>query len=133
MNCDYPMKNVWHYRKIVVDATSISKPISSFLKKSLGSRAFPFHFTQKSKSELGFYLPATVNSSSLKIYRGECSAEYGEFWIELERAKSQHCPNQTMNFYVDPAQGYDDFLTSLALLVKATNQYVPQGAKGNTT
>ena len=127
------MKNVWHCRKIVVDATGIGEPVSSFLRKSLGSRVSPFHFTQKSKSELGFCLLAVVNSGRLKMYRGDSSAEYGEFWIELDRAKSQYRPNQTMNFYVDPAQGNDDFLMSLALLVEAANQYVPRGAKGNTT
>jgi hypothetical protein len=35
-----------------------------------------------------------------------------------------------MNFYVDPAQGHDDFLMSLALLVQAAKQYAPKGAKG---
>jgi hypothetical protein len=35
-----------------------------------------------------------------------------------------------MNFYVDPAQGHDDFLMSLALLVEAANQYRLRGAKG---
>ena len=124
------LKNVWHCRKIVVDATGIGEPVASFLRKSLGPRVISFTFTQRSKSELGFNLLAAINSGKLKMYRGDSSEEYQEFWFEMEKARSQYRPSQTMNFYVDPAQGHDDFLMSLALLVEAANQYKPRGAKG---
>lgn len=125
------LKNVWHCRKIVVDATGVGEPVSSFLRKSLGSRVAAFTFTQRSKSELGFNLLAAMNSGRLKMYRSEDSVECQEFWFEMEKAKSQYRPSQTMNFYVEPAQGHDDFLMSLALLVEAANQYTPRGARGN--
>jgi len=35
-----------------------------------------------------------------------------------------------MNFYVDPGQGHDDFLMSLALVVEAANRYEVRGAWG---
>jgi len=35
-----------------------------------------------------------------------------------------------MNFYVDPAQGHDDFLMSLVLVAEAVKQYEPREAKG---
>lgn len=125
------LKNVWHCRKIVVDATGVGEPVSSFLKQALGTRVSPFTFTQQSKSELGFNLLAAINSGRLKIYQGDGSTEYQEFWREMEKAKSQYRPNQTINFYVDPSQGHDDFLMSLALLVEAANQYTPRGARGS--
>ncbi|HEY83435.1 MAG TPA: hypothetical protein G4O01_09170 [Dehalococcoidia bacterium] len=124
------LKNVWRCRKIVVDATGVGEPVSSFLRQALGARVSPFTFTQHSKSELGFNLLAAINSGRLKMYQADGSAEQQEFWFEMERAKSQYRPNQTMNFYVDPAQGHDDFLMSLALTVEAANQYTPRGAKG---
>jgi len=124
------LKNVWHCRKVVVDATGVGEPVSSFLRKALGSRVSPFTFTQRSKSELGFSLLAAVNSGRLKVYKGDGSAEYQEFWLELEKAKSQYRPSQTMNFYVDPSKGHDDFLMSLALLVEAAKQYTPKTARG---
>jgi len=127
------LKNGWRCRKIVVDATGVGEPVSSFLKQALGGRVAPFTFTQRSKSELGFNLLAAVNSGRLKVYKPDGSAECREFWLEMEKAKSQYRPNQTMNFYVDPAQGHDDFLMSLALLVEAANQYVPRGARGKDT
>ncbi len=125
------LKNVWHCRKIVVDATGVGEPVSSFLRQALGGRVSPFTFTQRSKSELGFNLLAAINSGRLKVYTGDSSAEYKEFWLELEKAKSQYRANQTMTFYVDPAQGHDDFLMSLALLLEAGNQYAPRGARGS--
>jgi hypothetical protein len=48
----------------------------------------------------------------------------------MERARSQYRPNQTMNFYVAPSQGHDDFLMSLALLVEAAQQCSPRNARG---
>jgi len=126
------LQSVWHCRRIAVDATGVGQPVSSFLKKALGSRVLPFTFTAQSKSALGFALLAAVNAGRLKMYAGDGSAEYRQFWLEMERAKSQYRPNQTMNFYVDPAQGHDDFLMSLALLVKAADQYVPRGARGSS-
>ena len=125
------LKNVWHCRKIAVDATGVGEPVSSFLRQSLGSRVTPFTFTQRSKSELGFGLLATINSGRLKVYQGDGSAEYQEFWFEMETARSQYRPSQTMNFYVDPARGHDDFLMSLALTVEAANRYSPRGARGS--
>jgi hypothetical protein len=49
----------------------------------------------------------------------------------MDMAKSLYRPNQTMNFFVDPSRGHDDFLISLALLLEAADQYVPREAKGS--
>ena len=52
------------------------------------------------------------------------------FWEEMENAKSNYRPNQTMNFYVEPGRGHDDFLMSLALLTEAGRLYEPRSARG---
>lgn len=124
------LKNVWHCAKVVVDATGVGQPVASFLRQALGAKVSPFTFTAQSKSELGFNLLAAINSGRVKMYAGDGSPEYEEFWLEMEWARSQYRPNQTMNFYVDPTQGHDDFLMSLALLVEAGSQYEPRGARG---
>jgi len=123
--------SVWRCRRVVVDATGVGQPVSSFLKKSLGARVSPFTFSAQSKSKLGFNLLAAVNAGRLKMYTGDGSAEYGQFWFEMEKARSQFRPNQTINFYVNPGEGHDDFLMSLALLVEAARQYSPRSAKGS--
>jgi hypothetical protein len=124
------LKNVWKCRRIVVDATGLGQPVSSFLKKALGSKVIPFTFTQKSKSELGFNLLAAINSGRLKVYARDGSDESRRLWRELEVARCHYRPSQTLNFYVSPSAGHDDFLMSLALLVEAAERYEPREAKG---
>lgn len=106
--------------------------MSSFLRRALGSRVLPFTFTAASKSELGFELLAAINSGRLKVYAADGSPEYQEFWFEMEKAKSHYRPSQTMNFYLDAAEGHDDFLMSLALVVKAASRYTPREAWGGS-
>jgi hypothetical protein len=126
------IKNVWKCRRVVVDSTGVGQPVYSFLRKTLGSRIARFTFTAGSKSELGYSLLAVINSGGLKMYAGDSSEEYRRFWTEMEKARSRYRANQTMNFYVEPAQGHDDFLISLALLVKAAEGYAPREAKGRS-
>ncbi len=125
------LKNVWRCKRIVVDATGVGEPVASFLRKALGSRVTPFKFTQPSKSELGFNLLAAINSGRLKVYKGDGSEEYREFRHEMEKARSQYRASQTMNFYVEPSQGHDDFLMSLALVSEAGRLYEPREARGS--
>jgi len=125
------LKNVWDCKRIVVDATGIGQPVASFLRHSLGSRVISFQFTQRSKSEIGFDLLAAINSGRLKVYAADGSPEYQEFCFEVEKARSHYRPSQTMNFYVDPSEGHDDFLISLALVVEAAKRYQPRSARGS--
>lgn len=124
------LKNVWHCKRIVVDATGIGEPVASFLQKALGSRVIPFKFTQGSKSELAFNLMAFINSGRLKVYTGDGSIEYQTFMTQAEKARSHYRPSQTMNFYVDPSEGHDDYLMSLALVTEAATDFEPKTAKG---
>ena len=125
------LKNVWGCRRVVVDATGVGEGVASFLSRALGgSVVVPFHFSQQSKSRLGFELLAAVNAGRVKMYSPDGSEEYREFWFEMERAKSTFRPSQTMNFFVEPSGGHDDFLMSLALLVEAA-KYTPRGARGS--
>ncbi len=115
---------------MVVDATGVGEGVASFLASALGSSVVTsFQFTAQSKSRIGFGLLAAINSGRVKMYAQDGLEECREFWFEMERAKSAFRANQTMNFYVDPAEGHDDFLMSLALLVEAAG-YAPRSARG---
>ena len=125
------LKNVWRCRRVAVDATGLGETMAGLLKEALGSSVVrPYVFSAQSKSRLGFGLLAAVNSGRLKVYAGDGSAEYREFWRQMERARSAYRPNQTMNFYVDPNEGHDDYLMSLALLAWAAEGYAPRKAVG---
>ena len=124
------LKNVWACRRVVVDATGIGAGIAAFLRKTIGpSIVKPFTFTARSKSDLGFDLLAAINSGRLRIYKPDGSPESTEFWSQISKARRTVRPNQTINFFVDPSEGHDDFLSSLALLVKAS-EYTPRRATG---
>ncbi len=124
------LRDIWNCHRIVVDATGIGQPVASFLRQELGRRVIPFVITSKGKSDLAFELLSFINSGRLKLYRQDGSGEYRETMFELERARAQYRPNQTMNFYVDPQEGHDDFLVSLALVVRAAKGLGPREAKG---
>jgi hypothetical protein len=127
------LKNVWKCSRIVADATGVGEPITSFLRKSLGSKVLPFKFTQKSKSEVGFGLLAAINSGRLKLYKQDGSNDYRELMFELEKAKSIYRPSQTLNFFVDSSDGHDDYLMSLAMVVQAANKCSLRKARGLVT
>ena len=124
------LKNVWKCSRVVVDATGIGAGVAAFLRKRLGTSIVkPFNFTARSKSDLGFDLLAAINSGRLHTYKPDGSPESTEFWSQISKARSTVRPNQTINFFVEPSQGHDDFLTSLALLVHASH-YIPRRASG---
>lgn len=125
------LKNVWRVKRAVVDATGVGAGVASFLSNALGTPLIiPFLFTQPSKSRLGFELLAAINSGRAKMYARDNSEEYREFWFQMAKAKSNFRANQTIDFYVDPTVGHDDFLSSLALLVEAA-RYTPRSARGH--
>ena len=74
------LRDLWHCRRVVVDATGLGQGVASFLEKALGKGvAAPFVFTSQSKSHLAFDLLAAVNSGRLKVYAPDGSPELQEF------------------------------------------------------
>jgi hypothetical protein len=120
----------WKCQSIVVDATGIGQPVAYFLKRALGSKVKPFVFSAKSKSDMGFEVLSFANSARIKLYAQDGSPEYKQLMFELEHARAQYRPNQTMNFYVDPSEGHDDYLMSLALAVEGARDFRPRRAVG---
>ncbi len=122
---------LWKVRRVVVDATGLGETIARFLAKALGqSVVSPFRFTAETKSHLGYELLAAVNTGRLRMYATDGSPEYREFWREAELTRAAYRPNRTLNFYVDPAKGHDDYLMSLALAVAAARDTGPRTALG---
>jgi hypothetical protein len=73
---------------------------------------------------------AAINSGRLKVYKQDSSEDYQELMFEMAKAKSVYRPNQTLSFFVDPSDGHDDYLISLALLVHSSKEAIPRKAKG---
>jgi hypothetical protein len=125
------LRDVWRVHRVAVDATGLGETAARLIASALGtSRVEAVKFTAESKSSLGFGLLASVNGGRLKCYRGDGSAEHREFWYQAERAKAAFRANQTMNFFVDPPEGHDDYVMSAALLVQASRGLHRRAATG---
>ncbi len=122
---------LWRCRRLVVDATGIGEPTYDYLYRQLGPRVMPFKFTQVSKSELGFHLLTTVNQGNIRLWSPDGSAEHAQAFNQLRLARSQYRPSQTLNFFVDPSDGHDDILMSIALCAWAL-KYPPKIATGGS-
>ena len=123
------VKRTWRCRRVVVDATGLGAGVASALVKALGGAVEPFVFTAGSKSRLGFELLGAVNTGRVSAYAGDGSPEHAEFWREMELAQARYRVNQTMDFYVEASRGHDDYLMSLALMVRAAAS-PPRTARG---
>ena len=125
------LREVWQVRRLAVDATGLGETIARLLTTALGSQAVrPLRFTQEAKSRLGYELLAAVNGGRLKLYAGDGSPEYRQCAWELERARALYRANRTMSFFVEPSEGHDDYLVSLALVVEAGSDAAPRAARG---
>ena len=114
---------VWRVRRLAVDATGLGETLARLLTRRLGdSVVLPVRFTAESKSKLGYGLLAASNGGRLKLYAADGSAEYADFQHEMEAARVHYRPNQQMNFFVEPADGHDDYLVSAALAVEAAKE-----------
>jgi hypothetical protein len=128
------LREVWQVRRLAVDASGLGETIARLLGVALGSHIVrPIKFTAESKSRLGYGLLAAVNAGRLKLYDADGSLEYRHCLHELEHARAVYRANRTMSFFVNAADGHDDYLISLALLVDAAADAAPRVARGRGT
>ena len=129
------LNRVWKVRAVAVDATGLGGPMTDQLGRRLPrSRVFPVVFTTERKSELGFGLLAAAHSGRLRLYRGDGSRDAIEVRRQLALARVAYRDRRTMQFYVDPSNGHDDYLMSLALAVAATRtDSAPRLARGRAS
>ena len=117
------LRSVWRVRRLAVDATGLGAPVADLLARRLpAGRVEPVSFSVERKSQLGFGLLAAAHSGRLRLYRGDGSAEAAESLRQLELARAAYRDERTMQFYVDPAEGHDDYVMSLALAVAAARR-----------
>ncbi len=112
----------WGIRSLVIDATGLGAGLASLLLSKFGpDRIVPFTFSRPAKSRLAYQLLALLNDGRLKLYASQQAPAsiYNECWQQLRRARYRLPAPETLDFYLDPADGHDDFLISLALLAEA--------------
>ena len=111
---------VWRCRRVVVDATGLGADLATRLRRALGPTVVePLVFTAATKSRLGYDLLAAVNAARLLIWQPDHSAEQAELWRQVGAARMLPRASGQLTFFVPDHQGHDDFVTMLALLVRA--------------
>jgi hypothetical protein len=121
----------WQLRRLVVDATGIGEGLASALATlPRGPEVVRLRLSQERKSALGYALQAAAAGGRLRLHAPDATPEYREFRLQLERARAVYRPNRTLAFDVDPAEGHDDYLLSLALCVEAASGVTPRLAVG---
>ncbi|HEX7733819.1 MAG TPA: hypothetical protein VF458_03125 [Ktedonobacteraceae bacterium] len=118
----------WHVRVLVIDSTGLGEGLASLLVSRLGAeRVRTFRFTQPSKSHLAFQLLGLINGGRLSLpMRSSAPLEiYDECWRQLCQARYRLPAPDRLDMYVDPADGHDDYLMSLALLTEALTDVTP--------
>ncbi|MGD9894332.1 MAG: hypothetical protein AB7R89_29650 [Dehalococcoidia bacterium] len=125
------LRDIWRVRRLVVDATGLGEGLAGSLAALRnGPEVVRLRLTEARKSQLGYALLAAVNGGRLSLYRADGSPEARLVREECARARAIYRPNRTLAFAVDPADGHDDFLISLALTVEAAAGLVPRVARG---
>jgi hypothetical protein len=121
----------WNVERVAVDATGIGETLTRLITQKVGKgRVTPVKFTRQSKSRIGYELLAAAQCGRLSLYRDDGSPEFRECRDQLERARVSYGGDRSMGFAVDPNEGHDDYLVSLALLVHAGRDRVRRRASG---
>ena len=116
----------WGIHHLYIDRTGLGDVMASLLQTRLGTeRVKPFYFTRPSKSMLTYQFLSLVNSGRLKIYHpdGAPTAISSECWQQIRTARYRTPGERLLTMCVDPAEGHDDFLMSLALCCEAIRSW----------
>ncbi len=125
------LMDLWSIRSLAIDATGLGAGLASLLLDRFGNeRIIPFVFSRSSKSRLAYQLLSLLNSNRLKLYNSTAAPQniYAECWQQLRTARYSLPGPDILNFYVDPVDGHDDFLCSLALLPEALHELTSPAA-----
>ena len=114
------VRDRWRLRRLAVDATGIGEGLAASLAALPGGpEVLRLRLSRERKSHLGYALQAAAAAARLRLHAPDGSAEERALRFQLERARAVYHPNRLLAFDVDPAEGHDDHLLSLALAVEA--------------
>jgi hypothetical protein len=125
------LEHTWGIRIVAVDATAMGEAAAILLARRLGQhRVIAYRYTEHSKSHLGYELQAAANTNRLTIWQADGSQEHRELLRQLTLCRAVYKPNRSMQFFLNPDEGHDDMVNSLALLIEAASNATPTVARG---
>lgn len=127
------LRDVWRVQRTVIDATGVGEGLAAALAAARGGpEIVRLRLTEERKSALGYGLLAAATSGRLRLYRPDGSPDSRTLAREIELARAEYRPNRRLAWHVDPRDGHDDYLMSLALAVEAARDLRPRSARGRT-
>jgi hypothetical protein len=123
----------WNIRRLVIDRTGLGEGLAALLTQRFGEeRVVAFRFTRPTKSHLTYQLLSMINSGRLKMYQADEAPPliYEEAWKQLRLARYRVPAPETMDMYVDPGEGHDDFLMSIALVTESLSSFTAPPESG---
>lgn len=125
------LEHTWKVKLVAVDSTAMGEAAAILLARRLGQhRVIPYRFTEQSKSHLGYELQAAANTNRLSLWQADSSPDHQEMTRQLSLCRAVYKPNRALQFFLDPQDGHDDIVISVALCVEAANNATPAIARG---
>lgn len=123
---------LWRVTHATIDATGIGEPIANHLINTFGEQAITaFKFARATKSSLAYDFLAAVNTGALKVWAPD-GPHHAALWAQLRLARAEALPGGMLGFAVDPKEGHDDRLMSVALTLRAAQRGRPRQARQRT-
>jgi hypothetical protein len=147
------LSEVWHPRRVIVDATGVGAGLASFLGRALPGRVISFTFTAASKSSLGWGFLSVCDTGRFKDWNpalpvkgdaGNLSTDlHSLFWQQVDACEYEIRPGPgellhwgTPNGARDPQTGdylHDDLLISAAFCAELDHQKWSRPSAGGGT
>jgi hypothetical protein len=125
------LEHAWGVRIVAVDSTAMGEAAAILLARRLGHhRVIAYRFTEASKSHLGYELQAAANTNRLTLWQADGSQDHRETLRQLTLCRALYKPNRAMQWFVNPDEGHDDIVCSLALTIEAASNATPTVARG---
>ena len=125
------LEHTWKVKLVAVDSTAMGEAAAILLARRLGKhRVISYRFTEHSKSHLGYELQAAANTNRLLLWKADSSPDHQELTRQLTLCRAVYKPNRALQFFLDPSDGHDDIVCSLALCIEAANNATPTVARG---
>jgi hypothetical protein len=125
------LRDLWGVRRVAVDATGVGEGLASALASlPRGPEVVRLRVSELTKSALGYQLQSAAGSGRLRLWSDDGSAERREVVRQAELARASYGMGQRLSWGVAEADGHDDHLFSLALLVEAAKGLGSRSARG---
>jgi hypothetical protein len=115
----------WNVRYTVVDATGVGAGLASFLSAKFGEKkVFPFIFSSKSKSDLGWNFLGLVDAGRFQHYVDDGASDSRLFWEQIRQCdyEVRAGPGKLLRWSVPDVRLHDDLLISAALCALLDDQ-----------